>query len=764
MHRLFAVLLAIFVAAPIGAVLDAGTALAADTGPALVPGAVDGSVTVKTPGLDASDRWIVVLRNGTGLASARARATSLGIQQDRQFNGTFRGYSARLTSGQLAWLRADANVEAIVPDDIISLTGQTTPTGVSRVFGQYNPITQISGHDHRVNADVAIVDNGIDPHHVDLNVAGGYSCSTTSPTAWFDPNGHGTHVAGIVGALDNGYGVVGVAPGVRLWSVRILDSVGNGLLSWYVCGLDWIAAQRDPIDPTKPLFEAVNMSVAKPGHDDGNCGYTNSDVMHRAICRVVNAGITVVAAAGNNSLSASGWVPAAYNEVITVSALADTDGLPGGKGGHACYSWGGSDQDDTFADFSNYGSDVDIIAPGKCILSTLPGNAYGTKSGTSMAAPLVTGAAALWKSSRPNATPAQVKAALISMGNLNWKTSTDPDKWHEPLLDVSWIVDAGDFGVRMLAVGSTVNSSGASRTVPLNLVRAEDFTLPVDVSVSVSAPITASVAVGHFEPGAPNDDTLSITVPPGAPSGVYPVAVTASDGTRQRTATYRIVVDSTAPVVTPATLSARTHTVFGNTSFGAVARWAAATDAVGVYGYQVEWSVDGGSWSAASSLPRSAVFAVRTFLIGHGYTMRLRARDAAGNWSGWAVSARMGSAVVQDTSSSIVRTGRWSRASSTYASGGTVMYSRQAGASYSLHFTGSGIAIVAPLGPGRASFDVFVDGTKVGSVSELAAGYEARRILYAVYGLPNASHTLKVVANAAPGRQRIDLDALLVLK
>ena len=88
--------------------------------------------------------------------------------------------------------------------------------------------------------------------------------------------------------------------------------------------------------------------------------------------------MTVVAAAGNNSFSASRLIPASYNEVITVSALADTDGMPGGLGGNACYSWGSYDSDDTFANFSNYGGDVDLIAPGKCILSTLPGNRYGT--------------------------------------------------------------------------------------------------------------------------------------------------------------------------------------------------------------------------------------------------------------------------------------------------------------------------------------------------------------------------------------------------
>ena len=189
------------------------------------------------------------------------------------------------------------------------------------------------------------------------------------------------------------------------------------------------------------------MSVAKTGSDDGNCGVTNKDVLHQAICRLYKGGITVVAAAANEHSSAAGFVPAAYNQVITVSALADTDGKAGGLGGNRCFSWGTYDVDDTFANFSNFGSDVDIIAPGKCIWSTKPGPTYGYSSGTSMAAPAVTGAVALYKATRPLATPSEVRESLRYLGNFGWKTSTDPDNVHEPLLDVSRVAALGSFSV-----------------------------------------------------------------------------------------------------------------------------------------------------------------------------------------------------------------------------------------------------------------------------------------------------------------------------
>ena len=262
--------------------------------------------TIRTAARTSTGRYIVLLDEGTDTSATVERmGRQKGIKADRTFGKTIRGFSARLDAKQRKALEADPSVVAVVPDEVIQVEGQTTPTGVARIFTKSNTIAKINGVDERVDADVAIVDTGIQPNHPDLNVVGGYNCSTSNRAAWRDVQNHGTHVAGTVAAKDNTIGVVGVAPGARLWAVKILNDDGYGLLSWYVCGLDWILAKRDPADPSRPLIEAANMSVAKSGDDDPDCGASEKDVLHLAICRVVKGGITVVAAAGNDQMSAA---------------------------------------------------------------------------------------------------------------------------------------------------------------------------------------------------------------------------------------------------------------------------------------------------------------------------------------------------------------------------------------------------------------------------------------------------------------------------
>lgn len=388
----------------------------------------------------APARYIVVLHDWVtdpgAVASEHASAHAAGISH--VYGSALKGYAAVIPAERVAAVRADDRVAYVTADTPVSINAkpvahppQTIPTGIDRIDADLSATAAINGSDgpdgstQRVNVDVAVIDTGIDTTHADLNVDGGTNCATGK--SYKDGNGHGTHVAGTIGALDNSFGVVGVAPGARLWAVRVLDNSGSGWRSWVICGIDWVTKNAGTI-------EVANMSLGGPGADDGNCGVPSKDVEHAAICASVGAGVTYAVAAGNSREDASRHVPAAYDEVITVSALADFDGRAGGLAGPTCRSDVGVD--DSFATFSNFGPDVDLIAPGVCINSTWKGGGYNTISGTSMASPHVAGAAALYLARNPRTSPAAVQAALMSAGTADdW--SGDPDGTVEPLLKVA---------------------------------------------------------------------------------------------------------------------------------------------------------------------------------------------------------------------------------------------------------------------------------------------------------------------------------------
>ena len=722
--------------------------------PAVVPGepAADGIA-------DPTDRWIVLYRAGTDTRLMVAgQGKRLGFRPERTFSAGIRGFSARLDASQVEALRADPTVAIVVPDEKIELTAQSVPNGVARIGGRASTMARIDGVDQRVDADVAIVDTGI-ARVADLNVAGGYNCSTSDRSLWRDVQGHGTHVAGTVGAIDNGSGVVGVAPGVRLWAVKILDDSGEGLLSWYVCGLDWIAAQKDPSDPTRPRFEAVNMSVAKYGSDDKDCGATNADILHAAICRLVSSGVTVVAAAANDSSSAASRVPAAYNEVITVSALADTDGRPGALGGRLCYSWGSYDDDDSFANFSNYGSDVDLIAPGKCIWSTVPGG-YKYSSGTSMAAPHVAGAVALLRATRPSLSPAEVREALQYLGNLNWKITSDPDPYHEKLLDVTRIGARGDFS---LAAGPAVilGEAGGTATFPISLTRTTtSFERVVFRASSLGPGMRATFSnPTHYGFGA-GTTVASITVPAGTATGRYDVRISGVEHDRVHTTTATIIVEGTGPTSGPPASVIPPRAVVGPTTLPVRVYWPAAVDDLtGVAGYEVQRSVAAGAWTGLTAT--SATSATGTETLGSTQAYRVRARDRAGNWGAWATGPILTPSVVQDNTSAVRYGGRWNRYSYAYGFGGTLVYSTAAGASASTTFTGRSVAIVGAIGPTRGRFRVYVNGTLVATVSATASRNQSRVALWSATWSTAASRRVEL---RLVGDGRVDFDGFIVAR
>ncbi len=365
--------------------------------------------------------WIVTLDEGTTPARvAGEHARQHGAQVDHLYQYALKGYAARMSEQAASRVAQDPRVRSVQPDRVVTAFAQTIPTGINRIDGELSSTVSGNGSGD-VNVDVAVIDTGI-AKHPDLNVVGGKNCSRGK--SYDDGNGHGTHVAGTIAAKDDGNGVVGVAPGARLWAVRVLDNRGSGTWSAVICGVDWVTQNAGTI-------EIANMSLGGGGSEPAASGCSTGDSLHDAICRSVLNGVTYAVAAGNSSADAAKFVPAAYDEVITVSALADFNGTSGGGAAATCRA----DVDDTFADFSNHGSDVDLIAPGVCIKSTWKGGGYNTISGTSMASPHVAGAAALYKASNPGAAPATVQTALQSAGNFDWFSADDRDEIKEVLLN-----------------------------------------------------------------------------------------------------------------------------------------------------------------------------------------------------------------------------------------------------------------------------------------------------------------------------------------
>jgi len=339
------------------------------------------------PSQAAARNFIVVFhddeRDVDGLAAEHGRAYGVSVSQ--VYHRALKGYAATIPQARLGDIQRDPRVAFVSEDRPVEAVAQTLPTGVDRIDGE------LSSHygSNTWNIAVAVIDTGSGPH-ADLNVVGGQNCSTGR--SYSDGNGHGTHVAGTIGAINNGAGVVGVAPGVPIYSVRVLNNQGSGTWSSVICGLDWVTANASSLN-----IKVANMSLGGAGIDDGNCGNSNGDALHKAVCSSVAAGVTYTVAAGNDNLDLSGFVPAAYDEVLAVTAMADFNGQPGGGAAATCRS----EVDDMAAGFSNFTSPGSpdeghtIAAPGVCINSTWKGGGYNIISGTSMASPHAAGTAAL---------------------------------------------------------------------------------------------------------------------------------------------------------------------------------------------------------------------------------------------------------------------------------------------------------------------------------------------------------------------------------
>ncbi|MGE5592901.1 MAG: S8 family peptidase [Betaproteobacteria bacterium] len=306
-------------------------------------------------------------------------------------------------AGEVAWVEDDLVISInsacfFVPRPRPRPRQQIVPWGIAKVQAP-----EAWAHASGRGVRVAVLGTGIDMSHPDLkaNIDGGFDCINETANV-IDDNGHGTHVAGIIAASNNDLGVVGVAPEARLYAVKAFDSRGQGQVSDIVQGVEWCIANR---------VQIINMSFGT---------VDSSKALAMAIEKAAQTGIIMVAAAGNDGRRDNVLYPARDPNVIAVAA---------------------STRDDRIASFSNSGEQVAMAAPGEDIYSTYREGGYKSLTGTSMACPHVTGAAALLLSVSPGLARDGVREVLC-------RTATKLSGF-SPDQQGSGVVNAGAAVVRM---------------------------------------------------------------------------------------------------------------------------------------------------------------------------------------------------------------------------------------------------------------------------------------------------------------------------
>jgi subtilisin family serine protease len=393
----------------------------------------------------------------------------------------------------LAALEKNPNIAYVEKNGIGELIAQPTPTGIDRVDAE--KAVTIDGIDDLIDVDIAMIDSGIDPTHPDLNVNHAMSVAfklvyegkgkkrrqvlveSHDVNDWADWHGHGTLVAGIAAAIDNDIGTVGVAPGARVAAVQAYSET-NSTTALAIAAIDYVAANAD-------TFEVASMSVR----------YNQSNAINDAVANLTAAGVVFVCGAGNDGEDTSNGSPSSAPSAITVSAIADSDGLPGGLGPDtsevpAGTEWEGQTKgaDDTRAVFSNYGPLVDIAAPGVDIYSTWLDGGYVVKSGTSTATPHVSGAIALYiahngRDRDDNGVINGNDVALMELlvKDTGWQIgdyeyfSGDTDGYPEPLLNVDNLLDFQIDQLPTVSITSPSDGATLSDAVAIQANASDDY-------------------------------------------------------------------------------------------------------------------------------------------------------------------------------------------------------------------------------------------------------------------------------------------------
>ena len=336
-------------------------------------------------------RYIVVLEEATQdpTAVAREHAQGHGAEVIHTYRHAINGYAARISERRLGEVRADGRVAYVESDQTTRATAKTIPWGIDKIDADKSSTKAGDGSGAVSGVNAYVIDSGVYKHR-DLRVANHVNFAGDGKN--YDCYGHGTHVAGIVAAKDNARDVVGSSPGVPLTGVKVTGCRGSGTVSDAIEGIDWVTAN------------AVTPAIANISIGSGL-----SKAFDVAVTNSAAGGVFYSIAAGNEGEDACKSSPARAgagtdNGVATVAATNKRDAEP----------W-----------WSNYGSCVDIWAPGAGILSTKKGGGAIKMSGTSMSAPHVGGGAALYLSKNTASSPAEVEGELTSSATATAGTSKD---------------------------------------------------------------------------------------------------------------------------------------------------------------------------------------------------------------------------------------------------------------------------------------------------------------------------------------------------
>ena len=360
----------------------------------LVAAAMIAAVAVLAPGLTRpvsaappSGDYIVTLKDGIDAkAFAAAADARSGVDVKQIYTVALRAFEAQLTGSAKSQLAQDPAVRFISSNRTFKALAQVLPTGVDRIEGDLSTAYAAGSS---VTTPVAVLDTGVTPDP-DLNVqATGLNC--LGGVGWSDLNGHGTHIAGIIGAKNNADGVVGVAPGAPIYPIQVLNSSANGSNASVLCGIEWMTTVGKALG-----VRVANLSAGTFGDDDGNCGLTNADPIHLAVCNATAAGAVFVVAAGNSGGAMIDTIPANYDEALTATWMTDYNGSPSKVSPPAGCNLGSDDRASANSSWA-YDNDKNHIlaAPGSCITSTSNTGGTVVMSGSSMAAPHVAGTVAL---------------------------------------------------------------------------------------------------------------------------------------------------------------------------------------------------------------------------------------------------------------------------------------------------------------------------------------------------------------------------------